>query len=96
MSTELNSLTSNKDFSEVINTTNTGLKISSPTPASEEVQANAYKNAQTNENKQEDEVKESVDKQSSGKIIEEVDKSGKKRYLVDPDLLIGYTRRTII
>ena len=29
-------------------------------------------------------------------VIERMDKKGKKKYRVDPDLLIGYSRRTII
>ena len=40
--------------------------------------------------------KESTQEQASGQVSEVIEKTGKKKYRVDPDLLIGYSRRRII
>ena len=103
LKTSLNSLSRDKDIEDDVNTNNSGLEVLSPTPTSEEIQANIYPSTEENKNEDElngdenvDKVKEYVDKLDTGKIIEQVGKSGKKRYRVDPDLLIGYTRRNII
>ena len=61
-----------------------------------------YIHENTNEVVQEDKLKETdqetknVHHQSTGKVKERIDKRGKTKYRVDPDLLIGYSRRTII
>ena len=39
---------------------------------------------------------ESTQEQASGQVSEVIEKTGKKKYRVDPDLLIGYSRRRII
>lgn len=40
--------------------------------------------------------KESIQERASGQVSEVIEKTGKKKYRVDPDLLIGYSRRRII
>ena len=40
--------------------------------------------------------KASTQEQASGQVSEVIEKTGKKKYRVDPDLLIGYSRRRII
>ena len=40
--------------------------------------------------------KQSTQEQASGQVSEVIEKTGKKKYRVDPDLLIGYSRRRII
>ena len=51
---------------------------------------------QTNEAEDGTATNVSKEDNNSGKIVERIDKRGKKKYRVDPDLLIGYSRRTII
>ena len=41
-------------------------------------------------------MNEPIDKPTTGSIVEETMNSTKKRYRVDPDLLIGYSRKRII
>lgn len=40
--------------------------------------------------------KEPTQERASGQVSEVIEKTGKKKYRVDPDLLIGYSRRRII
>ena len=41
-------------------------------------------------------MNEPIDKPTTGNTVEETMNSTKKRYRVDPDLLIGYSRKRII
>ena len=64
--------------------------------ASTETNENTLESSQTNETEDGTATNLSKEDNNSGKIVERIDKRGKKKYRVDPDLLIGYSRRTII
>jgi len=63
---------------------------------STETNENTLESFQTNETEDGTATNVSKEDNNAGKIVERIDKRGKKKYRVDPDLLIGYSRRTII
>ena len=63
---------------------------------STETHENTFQSFQTLDDGESEAVKESKETKHAGDVIERIDKKGKKKYRVDPDLLIGYSRRTII
>ena len=95
-STHLNLSDITHDFKDAIDTSIRSLESFNDTSMTDELHEVGSKDIQEESKKEDDKETKPSFKQGNAKIIEATDKGGKKKYRVDPDLLIGYSRRTII
>jgi hypothetical protein len=85
-----------KDESADVDEANNQLKTSSSASPSKYIHQNTNEVVQEDKLEETDQETKNVHQQSTGKVKERIDNKGKTKYRVDPDLLIGYSRRTII